>query len=93
MSNKNSFDCYIQPHYTGLQLEKNNNKAEFSKELSVFLTQYPQFANNPQQISMLCYCFDHYVNFDPASRDLTLQEKLKRAGEMANNFMGFCAKV
>jgi len=38
------------------------------------------------------YCFKHYVNFDPEMRDLTIQEKLERARQMAADFLGSMSK-
>ena len=88
MANKNSLDSYTQPHYTNLQSGNRDNQAEFTQELFGFLERYPEFTNNPSQMNMLHYCFNHYINYDPAYRDLPLQDKIKQAGEMAAHFMG-----
>jgi hypothetical protein len=88
LSNKNSFDAYIQPQYTNLQTSHKDKQAEFSKELFIFLQQYPEFSKDQSQLNLLRYCFDHYINYDPSSRDLPLPDKLRRAGEMALSFMG-----
>jgi hypothetical protein len=88
LSVKNSFDSYIQPQYTCLQSGAKNMQAEFTKELFIFLQQYPEFASNQTHLNLLRYCFDHYINYDPASRDLPLPDKLRRAGEMAATFVG-----
>lgn len=88
MSHKNNFDSYIAPHYTTLQPVSKDTAANYSTELLTFLNQYPEFARSQSHLNFLQYCFDHYINCDPASRDLPIQEKLRRAGEMAINFMG-----
>ena len=88
MSDKNNFESYIQPHYSTLKTLNKDKQGEFSTELLRFLEQYPEFASSKSHLQCLCYCFDHYINYDPASRDLPLQKKIERAGEMAINFLG-----
>jgi hypothetical protein len=88
LSDKNDFESYIQPHYSTLKTLNEDKLGEFSKELLSFLEQYPEFASSKSHLQCLCYCFDHYINYDPASRDLPLQIKIERAGEMAINFLG-----
>ncbi len=88
MSYKKFADAYIQPQYTTLQPENKDASANFSQELLIFLSKNPEFCNNKSYLDFLSYCFNHYINSDPMSRDLPIQERLKKAGEMAKNFMG-----
>jgi hypothetical protein len=88
MSYHNFADAYIQPQYTSLKPECKDKSANFSQELLLFLNQHPEFSSSKPHLDFLRYCFDYYINCDPVSRDLPLQEKLKKAGEMAKNFMG-----
>lgn len=88
MSYKNIAEAYIQPQYTSLKPVSNNTATDFSQELMIFLSQHPEFTSTKAQLDILRYCYDHYINCDPISRDLPLQEKFKKAGEMAKNFMG-----
>jgi hypothetical protein len=88
MSYQKFADAYIQPQYTTLQPVSKEASANLSQELLIFLSQHPDFSSNKSHFDFLRYCFDHYVNCDPISRDLPIQEKLKQAGEMAKNFMG-----
>jgi sulfur relay (sulfurtransferase) DsrC/TusE family protein len=88
LSDKNNFESYIQPNYSTLKTLNKDKQEEFSKELLVFLEKYPQFASSKSHLQCLYYCFDYYTNYDPASRDLPLQKKIERAGEMAMNFLG-----
>jgi hypothetical protein len=88
MSYKNFAEAYIQPQYTALKPEYKDTSTNFSQELIIFLSQHPEFTGTKSQLDMLRYCYDHYINCDPISRELPLQEKIKRAGEMAKNFMG-----
>jgi hypothetical protein len=81
-------DAYIQPQYTSLKPVCKETPTNFSQELLVFLSQHPEFSTKQSHLNFLRYCYDHYINCDPASRDLTIQEKLKKAGEMSLNFMG-----
>ena len=88
MSYQKFADAYIQPQYTTLQPVNKEASANFSQELLIFLSQHPEFTSAKSQLEILRYCYDHYINCDPMFRDLPLQEKLKKAGEMAKNFMG-----
>jgi hypothetical protein len=88
MSYNNFAEAYIQPKYTSLKPVSKDASINFFQELAVFLSQHPEFASSKSRLDILQYCCDHYINCDPISRDLPLQEKLKRAGEMAKNFMG-----
>ena len=88
MSYQNFAEAYIQPQYTSLKPECNDTSTIFSQELLLFLSQHPEFSSSKSHLDFLCYCYDHYINCDPISRNLPLQEKFKRAGEMAKNFMG-----
>jgi hypothetical protein len=88
MSYENNYESYVQPHYTALEPVSKNASANFSNELMLFLSQYPEFLKTKSHLDFLRYCFDYYINCDPLSRDLPLQEKFKQAGEMAKNFMG-----
>jgi hypothetical protein len=88
MSYENFSKAYIQPQYTSLNTVSQDKAANFSQELLSFLTQHPEFRTNKSQLDILRYCYDHYINCDPISRDLPLPEKIRQAGEMAKNFMG-----
>jgi hypothetical protein len=88
MSYQNFAEAYIQPQYTSLMPECKDTSNNFPQELQLFLAQYPEFTKSQSHLQVLQYCFDNYINMDPILRNLPLQEKLKRAGEMANNFMG-----
>jgi hypothetical protein len=88
MSYQNLSESYIQPQYTSLKPESKDTSNNFSQELQLFLAQYPEFTKSQSHLQFLQYCFDNYINMDPKSRDLPLQEKLKQAGEMSRNFMG-----
>jgi hypothetical protein len=92
MSDKNNFDAYIQPSYSALKSTDTNNQEDLYEELMVFLNKYTEFSRSKTHLQCLSYCFDHYVNMDPASRCLPIQEKLKRAGEMAINFLGIFSR-
>jgi sulfur relay (sulfurtransferase) DsrC/TusE family protein len=81
-------EAYIQPQYTALKSDNKDTSTNFSQELMVFLSQHPEFTSSKSHFEILRYCYDHYINCDPSSRDLSLQEKFKLAGEMAKNFMG-----
>jgi hypothetical protein len=81
-------EAYIQPQYTALKSMNKDTSTQFSQELMIFLSQHPEFTSSKSLFDILRYCYDHYINCDPTSRDLPIQEKLKRAGEMAKNFMG-----
>lgn len=69
-----------------------NSKSEVSREIQTalkdFLLRHPEMAADPRKMEVLQYCFKHYVNFDPELRDLSIQEKLERASQMAMDFMG-----
>jgi len=52
------------------------------------LQRHPDLAGDPLKIQMIHYCFKNYVNIDPAMSDLTLQERLERASQMAREFLG-----
>ena len=87
MSYQNFAEEYIQPQYTSLQSEQNNTSANFSQELQLFLSANPEFSSSKSHLNFLLYCFDHYVNCDPISRDLPIQERLGQSAEMAKSFM------
>jgi hypothetical protein len=88
MSYQNFAEAYIQPQYTSLTPECKDISNNFPQELQLYLAQYPEFTKSQSHLQFLQYCFDNYINMDPISRDLPLQEKLKQAGEKAKNFMG-----
>lgn len=88
MEYQDTVDAYIQPQYTALTSVNKNVASNFSQELMLFLNQYPEFSSSKSHMEFLLYCYDHYINCDPISRDLPPQEKLFQAGEMAKNFMG-----
>ena len=88
MSYKNFSEAYIQPQYTSLKPVSKDATTNFSQELQIFLAKHTEFTSTKLHLDILRYCYDHYINCDPISRDLPLQEKLKQAGEMVKNFMG-----
>ncbi len=88
MSYQNFAEAYILPQYTSLMPESKGTSNNFPQELQLFLAQHPEFTKSQSHLQFLQYCFDNYINMDPISRDLPLQEKLKQADEMAKNFMG-----
>jgi hypothetical protein len=88
MSYSNFAKAYIQPQYTSLKPEDKDTSSGFIQELQLFLSLHPEFSSSETNLQFLHYCFNHYVRYDPISRDLPLQEQLKQAGEMAKNFMG-----
>jgi hypothetical protein len=88
MSYQNFAEAYIQPQYMSLTPECKDISNNFPQELQLYLAQYPEFTKSQSHLQFLQYCFDNYINMDPISRDLPLQDKLKQAGEMAKNFMG-----
>ena len=88
MSYKKFVEAYIQPQYTSLKPVSKDKSTNFSQELLIFLSQHLDFTNNKSQLEIFYYCYNHYINCDPMFMDLPLQEKLKKAGEMAKNFMG-----
>jgi hypothetical protein len=88
MSYQNFSEAYIQPQYTSLTPMSKDTTTNFCQELQIFLAQHPEFTSTKSHLDILRYCYDHYINCDPISRDLPIQDKLKQAGEMAKNFMG-----
>ena len=80
-------DGYIQPLFTTLAPVKQENPTVFSRTLNMFLAQSPEFASSQEQMEFLNYCYMHYVNLDPELRDLSILEKLARAGKMAKDFL------
>jgi hypothetical protein len=88
MPYQNFSEAYIQPQYSSLNTVSQDKAANFSQELLIFLSQHPEFSTDKSQLDVLRYCYNHYINCDPITRDLPLQEKIKQAGEMAKNFMG-----
>jgi len=70
-----------------VQTVSKDKQDEFSKGLIAFFERYPEFSSNQSHLQYLCYCFDHYINYDPSTRYLPLQEKIRRAGEMAIKFL------
>ncbi len=87
MSQNNNFDSYIKPLYSTLKEKKKDTSIEFSQALLFFLIQYPEFSKSKKHMDYLHYCLEYYINYDPEFRDLPLQEKFMRAGEMAKNFL------
>jgi hypothetical protein len=88
MSYQNFAEAYFQPQYSSLNPVSTDTSVNFSQELLYFLNRHPEFLSNRSRLEFLRHCFVHYINCDPASIDLPVQEKLKQAGEMAKNFMG-----
>jgi hypothetical protein len=87
LSHNRNADGYIQPLFTTLAPVKQEIAAE-SRALKTFLAQSPEFASSQEHMQFLRYCFTHYVNIDPGLRDLSILEKLNRAGKMAKDFLG-----
>jgi hypothetical protein len=76
-------------NYTTLSpVNKDGQTSEMQRALKDFLVSHPDLAADPRKMEVLQYCFKHYVNFDPELRDLSIQEKLERASQMAMDFMG-----
>jgi hypothetical protein len=88
MSYKYFAEAYIQPQYTSLNPVYKDTSTNFSQELLIFLSHHPEFSTKQSHLEFLRYCYDHYIDGDPVSKDLPIQEKLKKAGEMSRNFMG-----
>jgi hypothetical protein len=86
LSNNRNADGYIQPLFTTLAPMKEEIPSE-SIEFKKFLAQSPEFASSQEHLEFLRYCFTHYVNIDPELRDLSILEKLTRAGKMAKDFL------
>jgi hypothetical protein len=87
LSHNRNTDGHIQPLFTTLAPVKQEILAE-SPALKAFLAQRPEFASSQEHMEFLRYCFTHYVNIDPELRDLSIFEKLTRAGDMAKDFLG-----
>ncbi len=87
MSHNRNADGYIQPLFTTLAPVKQEILAE-SPAMKAFLAQRPEFASSQEHMEFLRYFFTHYVNIDPELRDLSIFEKLTRAGDMAKDFLG-----
>jgi hypothetical protein len=88
LSHNRNADGYIQPLFTTLAPVKQENPSNFYRALKTFLAQSPEFASSHEHMELLGYCFTHYINFDPEFRDLSILEKLARAGKMAKDFLG-----
>lgn len=56
--------------------------------ISACLQKNPDLAKDPNKLRMVQYCFKNYVNIDPNLADLSLLERLERASQMANEFLG-----
>ena len=83
MSYQNFAEAYIQPQYTSLKPVNKDTSTNYSQELMIFLSQHPEFSAKQSHLEFLRYCYEHYINCDPVSRNLPIQEKLKKAGEMS----------
>lgn len=80
-------------NYTSLGPARDHSQnPEIQKALKDFLAHHPEVAADPRKMEVLQYCFKHYVNYDPESRDLSLREKLERANQMAMDFLGSMLK-
>lgn len=80
-------------NYTTLTPPKEKRQSpEIQSALKDFLCKHPDLAADPRKIEVLQYCFKHYINYDPELRDLTIQEKLERANQMAMDFLGSMLK-
>ncbi|MGQ9687673.1 MAG: hypothetical protein ACUVXF_02625 [Desulfobaccales bacterium] len=51
------------------------------------LEENPDLAEDPVKFQMFQYCFKNYVSIDPDLSDLSLRERLERAGQMAREFL------
>jgi hypothetical protein len=58
----------------------------FKLALEEFVKKHPEIDASPLRMEFLQYCYQHYVNFDPKSRDLSVPEKLEHAAQMASEF-------
>ncbi len=80
-------------NYTTLTPAKDKNQdLEIQSALNDFLARHPDLSADPRKMEVLQYCFKHYVNYDPELRDLSIQEKLERANQMAMDFLGSMLK-
>ena len=52
------------------------------------LERNPDLADDPLKVQMIHYCLTNYVNIDPEMSELTLQERVERASQMAREFLG-----
>jgi hypothetical protein len=86
LSNNRNADGSIQPLFTTLAPMEQEIPTE-SLEFKTFLAQSPEFASSQEHMEFLRYCFTNYVNIDPELRDLSILEKLTRAGKMAKEFL------
>lgn len=83
-------------NYTTLGPEKHRSEGqarEIQAALKDFFIRHPEMAADPGKMEVLQYCFKHYINFDPESRDLSVAEKLERANQMAVDFLGSMFKL
>lgn len=81
-------------NFTTLKPVRQQGQAqEIKSALRDFLLSRPDLAADPRRMEVLQYCFKHYINFDPELRDLTIQEKLERASQMAIDFLGSMFKL
>lgn len=83
-------------NYTTLAPVRNRDQSqvrEMQSALKDFLSRHPDLAADPRKLEVLQYCFKHYINFDPELRDLTIQEKLERANQMAVDFLWSMSKL
>ena len=92
MNQRNSIGSSLPgANYTTLAPVRTKDQSqvrEIQSALKDFLGRHPDLAADPHKMEVLQYCFKHYVNFDPEFRDLTIQEKLERANQMAVDFLG-----
>lgn len=80
-------------NYTTLAPVKDQGQnMEIQSALKDFLVRHPDLAADSRKLEILQYCFKHYVNYDPEMRDLSIQEKLERANQMAMDFLGSMLK-
>jgi len=94
-SHKDSDSTFLRANYTNLEgVEKDNLFSEaFHRALQDFFRKHPDMMTNPQKVEFLKYCYQHYINFDPQYRDLSLQEKLEEAHRLAADFWGTMFKL
>ena len=77
-------------HYTELHQNDQmvNPTDEVEAMLSACLKKNSDLAGDPFKLQMVQYCFKNYINIDPELSDLSLQERMDRASQMAREFMG-----
>jgi hypothetical protein len=90
-----SDNTFLKASFTNLNgVHKDDQVSEvFRNALKDFFMRHPELVSNPQKVEFLKYCYQHYVNFDPTYRNLSIQEKLEQANRLASDFMGTMFKA